>query len=374
MALNGTLKDFGIADILQLIGQQQKTGTLVLRAKDQEVRVGFKEGNIVRAESTTRKKKDLIGNMLVRAELISERQLEEALQTQKRTLRRLGDLLVSSGAISAARFKEMVRLQTTETLFALFHWKSGSYAFEQGEVEYDADVMAPLRAEAVLMEGFRMVDEWPMIKKRITSYQLAFEKSKALPSRSGSVESSDGGLGDAERRVFELVAPERTVRKLIDLSCLGEFETCKALSSLVNLDYLKPVPAKAGEGDEGEGGALFLERAGGVTVRILGAMLVLGALAFVAVRADIGSVNLSRAPAATYSDPAAQRFVARQQVARIRAALDVYRIEHGEVPDRLDALVEAGLLAREDLHYPWRDTYFYRRQDARQFVLLPPLR
>ena len=30
MALKGTLKDFGIADILQLIGQQQKTGVLVL--------------------------------------------------------------------------------------------------------------------------------------------------------------------------------------------------------------------------------------------------------------------------------------------------------------------------------------------------------
>ena len=68
MALQGTLKDFGIADILQLIGQQQKTGTLHLRNKDQEVHVGFKDGSIVKAESATRKKKDLIGSMLVRAQ------------------------------------------------------------------------------------------------------------------------------------------------------------------------------------------------------------------------------------------------------------------------------------------------------------------
>ena len=40
MALKGTLKDFGIADILQLIGQQQKTGTLHLQGRDQEVHVG----------------------------------------------------------------------------------------------------------------------------------------------------------------------------------------------------------------------------------------------------------------------------------------------------------------------------------------------
>jgi len=47
MALQGTLKDFGIADILQLIGQQQKTGTLHLKSKDQDVQVGFKDGSIV---------------------------------------------------------------------------------------------------------------------------------------------------------------------------------------------------------------------------------------------------------------------------------------------------------------------------------------
>ena len=32
MALSGTLKDFGIADILQLIGHQTKTGRLTLKS------------------------------------------------------------------------------------------------------------------------------------------------------------------------------------------------------------------------------------------------------------------------------------------------------------------------------------------------------
>ena len=108
MALKGTLKDFGIADILQLIGQQQKTGVLHLTSKDQEVHIGFRDGNIVKAESSTRKKKHLIGSMLVRAEVITEQQLQEALETQKRTLKRLGDVLVASGAITQERFRRMV--------------------------------------------------------------------------------------------------------------------------------------------------------------------------------------------------------------------------------------------------------------------------
>ena len=102
MALRGTLKDFGIADILQLIGHQQKTGVLAVRNKDQEVRVLFKDGVVQRAESSTRQQRDLLGRMLVRAEVLSEEQINRALEIQKRTLKRLGQILVESGAIGIA--------------------------------------------------------------------------------------------------------------------------------------------------------------------------------------------------------------------------------------------------------------------------------
>src|SRR5512146_1808954 len=117
MALKGTLKDFGITDILQLSGQQQKTGMLVLKAKEQEVHIAFKDGSIVRAESSTRNKKDLIGGMLVRAEIITEGQLETALDVRRRTLKRLGEVIVSMRMISPERFRAMLQLQATETLF-----------------------------------------------------------------------------------------------------------------------------------------------------------------------------------------------------------------------------------------------------------------
>ncbi len=148
MALQGTLKDFGIGDILQLIGQQQKTGILLLKSKEQEVQVFFREGSIIKTESITRKKKDLIGNMLVRADIITEQQLLTALETQKRTLKRIGDVLVSTGALSSERFKKMMQLQVTETLYGLFSWKAGTYEFKQEPVEADSEIQ-PLRAESV---------------------------------------------------------------------------------------------------------------------------------------------------------------------------------------------------------------------------------
>jgi hypothetical protein len=383
MALNGTLRDFGIADILQLIAQQQKTGTLHLEAKDQEVHIGFQDGVIVQAESTTRRRKDLFGTMLVRAEIISEQQLEEALETQKRTLQRLGDVLVSTGVITKERYRQMAQLQFNETLYRLFSWKSGTYAFEQGTVHYDpADVM-PVRAESVLMEGFRMVDEWPVIRKRIPRYDLVFDKVKELPSASAQQASASDDrrdrkgdfatFGESERRIYALVTPARDIRKLIDLSCLGEFETCKALCNLVNLVYLKALPS-LGDPDPLQDEVSVLDRVRGTLGRIAVSTVVLAGLVLVAVSSNLNPWSLSGSARMGFEESAVQQAVAKAQVSRLEAALDVYRLEKGEYPPSLEALVDTSLVSPSDLRYPWRDPYYYRRVAPGEFVLLPPLR
>ncbi len=276
MALKGTLKDFGIADIFQLISHQSKTGVLHLNSKEQEVNIFFASGNVVRAESTTRKKSDLLGSMLVRAEVITEAQLEEGLEIQRRTLRRLGDILVERGYLSKADLKEFTRLQTTETLYKLFHWDTGTYNFESGEVTYDKDSVEAIRSENLLMEGFRMVDEWPMIRKKISSYEMTFKRVKELPhvadtqtKESDEIDNAFGevvekdsavaakNIGRNEVLVFGLIQYGHNVQRLIDLSRLGEFETCKALLNLLNEGYVRVAPIKREAGrpvDEQPGG------------------------------------------------------------------------------------------------------------------------
>jgi hypothetical protein len=389
MALQGTLKDFGIADILQLIGQQQKTGQLCLENKEQEVNIFFRDGNIVRVESVTRKKKDLIGNMLVRAEVITEAQLDEALETQRRTLKRLGDVLVSSGALTADRFKKMMQLQATETIYRLFSWDAGTYEFKAEPVESDTEAITPLRAESVLMEGFRMVDEWPVIRRKINRLEMTFETLKPLPPPVHKEEDLDAAfddafaekkkdenkgefksVGDSERIIYEKIAPGRDVRKLIDVCCLGEFETCKGLLNLINLEYIRPLSAdgRVATSDRES----ILRRAGRSLGRVVASMAALAAVVFLAAQLS-GTLSLASSPATSFADPAAQRFISQAQIKRIESALEVFRLEKGDLPDKLDALVEAGLLKPEELRYPWREQYYYKRSAAREFILLPPL-
>src|SRR6266446_6962915 len=131
MALSGTLKDFGIADILQLIGHQTKTGRLTLKTGTDEVEVFFVDGNVVFASEKSRDSRDLLGSLLLRAELVSKERLDDALAIQQRTLKRLGDILVDNASVTHAQLAQMMRLQTTETLYKLFSWKNGSYEFSR---------------------------------------------------------------------------------------------------------------------------------------------------------------------------------------------------------------------------------------------------
>ena len=373
MALKGTLKDFGIAEILQLIGQQAKSGVLHLESKDDAIHIAIADGNVVRAESAGRKTHERLGNRLVRAGIITAEELEHALDVQKRSLRRLGDVLVELELVTTTDLREMTALQTTETIYRLFHWKSGTYEFEAGDVEWDRETVTPLRAESVLMEGFRQVDEWPLIRRRITSGAMTFERLRELEPEGPPGRRGRGGefanLGPNERRVHELALPGRTVEKIVDLSRLGEFEASKALLSLVNLGYLRAVaPSRRATATAGAYAQHWPARLRRGAERALATVAIAAVLAALVTWVDRRGLAQGE-----IGDNAAQRFLARYQLEQLRGALEVYRLERGEYPERLQALVEAELVSGRELRYPWTQEYFYRRGPGGRFVLLPPV-
>jgi len=399
MALTGTLKDFGIADILQLIGQQQKSGVLHLRGKDKSVNVHFVDGNVVKAESTSRSRKDLLGSMLVRAQVIDQAQLDRALELQRQSLRRLGDILVDERLVSRELFREMYQLQTTETLYRLFHWKDGTYEFEQEDVDYDREAITPIRSENVLMEGFRMVDEWPMIRRRITSYDMSFVRLKALDAGGGDGQAAafDGGddadidsafgaalsgeksapspragseLGAIERSVYELAEPERTVQEIIDRSRLGEFESCKSLLSLVEAGYLAGVePARKGKPLIGGRAEALLTIRSAVMNIVMGFVV----LALVAA-ATWATIQKGESGGELLESRSAFEILAQEQEGLLRRALALFFLERGEYPDQLEKLVDAGILEAHDLNFPYRSKWTYFRSDALSLLLEEELR
>lgn len=380
VALKGTIRDFGVADIFQLIGQQAKTGVLVLSNDVDEVRVYFREGAVTRAENVTRPEDMLFGSLMVRAAIVTPEQLDRALEAQQRTLKRLGAVLIELGYATPADVREFATLQTTETIYKLFDWNTGTYEFESTQVDLSPEGVPPIGAETIVMNGVRMMDEWPAIRERLPSYQWVIVRlQELLPAASqtsdidfssfaeGAGDPSD--IGPNERSVFALSDSRKTIQQVIDESRLGEFEACRAITTLVSSGFVRLVQPKALSADLGPIPLTPAQRAR----RVLGI--------FVRVGISAGLVLVLAGLAAQAAQGTRQRDIVRKEVRRqhwaqpqlhvLRRALEIYRYSFGAYPDELNALVDARILTADDLRFPFERAYFYRRDEDR-YTLLPP--
>jgi hypothetical protein len=375
MALEGTIKDFGLPDIFQLIGLQRKTGTLTLQSDKEEVTVTFENGMVVMADSSAKRLEDRLGHVLVKQGKLSASRLEEALQTQKATLQRLGHILVTSNAITAKDLREALQVQVSQIVFKVFRWRDGEYLFAPSDsVDYDRDNFAPMSADFILMEGIRMVDEWPIIEKKIPSMDLVFRPvvDHALIEvvEGDGDEPTFGSLSDAKRpsasskirlsrqeeNIFRKVDGTRTVQGIIDSTGLPEFETCRTLFDLLNRNLI----STAGRG------AARVSETGIEEVRV-GGTPVWGALAVVGLVALVGIFVQLRTPfAVTGLSPllrSSQRLllddVSHTRLQRLDRAVQAHLLIHGAPPRTLAEVAKNGLVDPAYLEDAWARPFHY---------------
>jgi hypothetical protein len=254
MALKGTLKDFSLADIFQLIGIQKKTGVLTLKNNKEVVTVSFVEGNVVSSDALHRRLEDRIGTVLVKSGRITEAQLQEALRIQKNTLKRMGNILVDNKFIDPEGLRGALQIQISQMIYRLFRWRDGEYDFSQEErVDYDKEYVVPMSAESILMEGARILDEWPMIEKGIKSFTTVFRHANVeigAAARSGTGGEDEAAravtLSDEEKKVYQLVDGKRTVQEVTERCSLSEFDACRILYELIGRQLLEEVKTTAG--------------------------------------------------------------------------------------------------------------------------------
>ncbi len=267
MSLEGSIKDFGLSDIFQLIYVQQKSGSMTVHHQTRKATVGFVKGMVVSAKADDAEGVDRIGDTLVRAKRITPRQLETALALQQERGEYLGQVLVSEGFLTEQDLKRVLKLQTLETVYRLFRWKDGRYSFDQQPVSYLREFVDPISTEHILMEGIRRLDEWPYIETKIPSLDMIVAP---VPGKAAEIEqgeapappaaATDDPLADLdpepqgrfsadEITIYRAVNGTRSVARIIELAQLGEFDVCKGLANLLTAGLVVPV-GEAGSVDE----------------------------------------------------------------------------------------------------------------------------
>jgi hypothetical protein len=361
MALEGTLRDFHIADIFQLIGLQKKTGVLTVRGEEDTVAITFSDGMVVWAKAEKGGLDDKLGSRLVKMGRITEAQLDEALKEQRETLQRLGYILVNHGYVTRQELQRAVDVGVLETLFRIFRWRDGTYQFvPQAAADTSEGQISPVTAEDLLLEGVRRIDEWPFIERHLPSLAVVVDQ---VPERVRRL--ARDRMTDPERLILERVDRPRTVQEIVDASGLGEFETCKVLASFVATgalavvprETLGPAPAAVAPGAQAAARpapwAAIVH--GGVAV---GAALLLGVTILVFQRDPLGLIPLSEARQAEAD--LVRKALAGAALARLQAAIERHVLETGSLPASLQALADRGLVARADLGDPWGRPYLFR--------------
>src|SRR3990170_7060112 len=120
MALEGTIKEFGPADILQLISLQKKGGVLSVHQSGMSATITFYKGQIVYAVSSKREETEKVGRLLITVGKLTEKEIDEALRLQEKTGDKIGKILVTSGLISKEDLKEALQTQIKDVIFKVF--------------------------------------------------------------------------------------------------------------------------------------------------------------------------------------------------------------------------------------------------------------
>ena len=365
MGLEGTLKVFSLTEIFQMLGLQRKTGILSVEGEDDAITISFLGGAVVAAESAAHRLDNRLGNLLLRAGYLTDEQLARVLAMQRETRHRLGFLLVREGLVEPAELREALRLQISRIVYSAFRWPDGRFHFTQeGTVDYDADHMAPVSTETVLMEAAQIVDEWPILEKKVGELSTVYRRAPGverlnLVANQKNTPEGTLSVSRSEAETWRWIDGRRSVGDIMERAFLSDFEVMKGTVDLLarhlieigRVEEEEPVPAPEPVK------AAAAPRSG----RALGLWAVLAILAV------LSAFVMPRNPANLFFRPAGEiretadllKAISLNRAVSVERAVRIYYDASGRYPRALEDLVVAGILEEDELRDPYDRFYRY---------------
>jgi hypothetical protein len=222
--LAGDLAFVSIAEVLQMLELQRQTGTLVISAGDQEIRLYLSTGRIDLATSRNLPTSFRLGRFLVEDGVISREALAPLLHAED-TGQMLGEDLVEQGRATSGQIATALKRQSSELVYEAVRWKTGRFTFLNIEGCPEATLASlGLAPGGLLMEGFRRVDEWQLIEGSF-KFDDVLSSDEAVVERLGQAQD----LTPQEQLVLSTVDGKRTVRQIVDDVDASTFDVCKIL-------------------------------------------------------------------------------------------------------------------------------------------------
>jgi CheY-like chemotaxis protein len=236
--LRGDLRVVPLAEVLQLLDVQEQSGVLTVERTGARVDIYFRRGRVDQAIAEGVPDEFLLGRFVVDAELMSRSDFSSFLESRgdMTGARLIGQQLVKLGHVTDPDLKACLTRQSSELIYEILRWRHGRFRFSAGmELPPPViDAALGLDVEAVLMEGYRRVDEWHLIERAIDNFDVVFLRNEDSVAQMGR-----GRLTREELAVLELVNGKNTVKDIIRKSRMGSFEVSKMLYRLLSIKLVR---------------------------------------------------------------------------------------------------------------------------------------
>lgn len=233
MPIEGSLREFALTDIFQLLHLSRKTGELrIVREPSGSIGlVIFNRGTVVGTvldEASPR-----LGYMLLNAGKITEADLHRADRLHSEDpSRSWTDILTSMKVVESSEMDRYVRFQVEETAFEILGWEDGSFSFEERDVD-DSECITLIPVESILMEGARRADE-------MSALATTIESPTAVPRLSDR--AGEGGMLDLAPEEWEVlgrVDGASDVKSIAWTLGRNEVEVSKIMSRLAEMSLIE---------------------------------------------------------------------------------------------------------------------------------------
>jgi hypothetical protein len=159
MAIQGSLRDLGIIEVLQLLAAQDKTGVLRLNGDQGRHALVFERGQVVSAWDPHVIARDPFREFLIRREIVPRDEMSRVLKAETSSPHSFAELVLRLRIVEHDEMLEAFVEHIQERIEEMLAWDRGSFEFFPQESVARYAPGLEVKTEGLLMEAARRADE-----------------------------------------------------------------------------------------------------------------------------------------------------------------------------------------------------------------------
>jgi hypothetical protein len=235
MVLSGTLREFILADVMQLLTQQKVTGKLSLNCGNAEGYIIFRDGDIVAAAKEQESFAIKLFSYLTVYQKQPKNKVRELFTKYKDNLAELTRYLEAKNIFTHDELELYAMNMAIDIACSLFLWTSGHYQFDSIK---SVDNLIPagidIPVENVVMEAMRRIDEWHRMHEAINEETIFIQNE--VQAELPEYNSPDD---DPSIYLYHRIDGTSSVKDFLTDSFLTEYKIYETLYTLVQSEAIR---------------------------------------------------------------------------------------------------------------------------------------